>query len=163
MWKRGEIAPAISPLFHIILYIFLTSGVKLHIHLLDVVVQFIVFLTLSTLICWGTDISKCFSESLGIRGNESRLYKTTSVKSAHPSDPVKVQSTLIISNSKDQSFWFEIWVVWDKRSARNIAKQKNITLYLLLSLRLSSAYGWSGGFSPGTPVFAHLRWTISSI
>ena len=21
----------------------------------------------------------------------------------------------------------------------------------------SSAYGWSGGFSPGTPVFAHLR------
>ena len=39
MWKRGEI----SPLFHIILYIFLTSGVKLHIHLLNVVVQFIVF------------------------------------------------------------------------------------------------------------------------
>ena len=78
MWKRGEIAPKeISPLFHIIhviLYIFLTSGVKLHIHLLNVVVQFIVFLTLSTLICRGTDISKCFSESLGIRDNESRLY-----------------------------------------------------------------------------------------
>ena len=32
------------------------------------------FLTLSTLICRGTDISKCFSESLGIRDNESRLY-----------------------------------------------------------------------------------------
>ena len=46
----------------------------LHIHLLNVVVQFIVFLTLSTLICRGTDISKCFSESLGIRDNESRLY-----------------------------------------------------------------------------------------
>ena len=28
----------------------------------------------STLICRGTDISKCFSESLGIRDNESRLY-----------------------------------------------------------------------------------------
>ena len=70
MWKRGEIAP----LFHIILYIFLTSGVKLHIHLLNVVVQFIVFLTLSALICRSTDISKCFSESLGIRDNESRLY-----------------------------------------------------------------------------------------
>ena len=73
MWKRG----AISPLFHIILYnvyIFLTSGVKLHIHLLNVVVQFIVFLTLSTLIYRGMDISKCFSESLGIRDNESRLY-----------------------------------------------------------------------------------------
>ena len=55
------------------IYIFLTSGVKLHIHLLNVVVQFIVFLTLSTLICISTDISKCFSESLGIRDNGSRL------------------------------------------------------------------------------------------
>ena len=59
---------------HYFIYIFLTSGVKLHIHLLNVIVQFIVFLTLSTLICRGTDISKCFSESLGIRDNESRLY-----------------------------------------------------------------------------------------
>ena len=41
----------------------------------NVVVQLIVFLTLSTLICRGTDISKCFRESLGIRDNESRLYK----------------------------------------------------------------------------------------
>ena len=76
MWKRGEIAPKeqfllFSTLF---IYIFLTSGVKLHIHLLNVVVQFIVFLTLSTLICRNTDISKCFSESLGIRDNGSRLY-----------------------------------------------------------------------------------------
>ena len=38
------------------------------------VVRFIVFLTLSTLICRSTDISKCFSESLRIRDNESRLY-----------------------------------------------------------------------------------------
>ena len=38
------------------------------------VVQYIVFLTLSTLICRSTDISKCFSESLGIRDNGSRLY-----------------------------------------------------------------------------------------
>ena len=60
---------------HYFMYrIFLTSGVKLHIHLLNVVVQFIVFLALSTLICRGTDISKCFSESLGIRDNESRMY-----------------------------------------------------------------------------------------
>ena len=59
------------------MYIFLTSGVKLHIHLLNVVVQYIVFLTLSTLICRGTDISKCFSESLGIRDNESRLFVIT--------------------------------------------------------------------------------------
>ena len=62
---------AISPLFHII---YITSGVKLLIHLLNVVVQFVAFLTLSTLICRGTDISKYFSEFLGIRDNESRLY-----------------------------------------------------------------------------------------
>ena len=66
MWKRGEIAPRsnFSSFSHYYIYIFLTSGVKLHIHLLNMVVQFIVFLTLSTLICRGMDISKCFSESL---------------------------------------------------------------------------------------------------
>ena len=68
MWKRGEIAPNSFP--H---YFNITSGVKLYIHLLNVVVLFIVFLTLSTLICRGMDISKYFSESLGIRENESRL------------------------------------------------------------------------------------------
>ena len=49
-------------------------GVKLHIHLLYVVVRLIVFLTSATLIFRGTDISKCFRESLGIQDNESRLY-----------------------------------------------------------------------------------------
>ena len=77
MWKRGEIAPEeqfllFSTLLYI--YIFLNSGVKLHIHFLNVVVQLIVFFTLSTLICQSTDIAKCFSESLGIRDNGSRLY-----------------------------------------------------------------------------------------
>ena len=52
----------------------LTSGVKLHIHLLNMVVEFIVFLTSATLIFGGTDILKCFKEALGIRDNESRLY-----------------------------------------------------------------------------------------
>ena len=76
MWKRREIAPKEQfLLFSTLFYIYiLTSGVKLHIHLLNVAVQFIVFLTLSTLICRGTDISKYFSESLGLRDNESRLY-----------------------------------------------------------------------------------------
>ena len=76
MWKRGEIAPKEQFLLFFTLFyiIFLTSGVKLHIHLLNVVVQFIVFLTLSTLICRDTHISKCFSESLEIRDNERRLY-----------------------------------------------------------------------------------------
>ena len=77
MWKRGESNFSSFP--HYFIYIFLTSGVKLHIHLLNVVVQFIVFLTLSTLICRGTDISKFFSESLGNRDNESRLYFEMSV------------------------------------------------------------------------------------
>ena len=70
MWKRANF----SSFPHYFIYMFLTSGVKLHIHLLNVVVQFIDFLTLSTLICRGTKISKCFSESVGIRDNESRLY-----------------------------------------------------------------------------------------
>ena len=74
MWKRGEIKEQFLLFSHYFIYIFLIPGVKLHIHLLNVVVQFIVFLTLSTLICQGTDISKCFRESLGIRDNESRLY-----------------------------------------------------------------------------------------
>ena len=75
MWKRGEIAPKEQfLLFSTLLYIYIfNSEVKLHIHLLNVIVQFIVFLTLSTLICRSTDISKCFSESLGIQDNESRL------------------------------------------------------------------------------------------
>ena len=60
---------------HYFIYIFLTSGAKLHIHLLNVIVQFIVFLTLSTLICRGTDISKYFSESLGIRDNDAQSGK----------------------------------------------------------------------------------------
>ena len=55
-------------LFYI--YIFLTSAVKLHIHLLNVVVQF-VFLTLnSDMLRYGY---LCFNESLGIRDNESQL------------------------------------------------------------------------------------------
>ena len=53
MWKRGEIAPQeqnvekrrnCSSFPHYFIDIFLTSGVKLHIYLLNVVVQFIVFL-----------------------------------------------------------------------------------------------------------------------
>ena len=72
LWKRGKIAPK-APLFHNIFNMSLTSGIKLHNHLLNVVVRLIVFLTSATLIFRGTDISKCFRESLGIRDNESRL------------------------------------------------------------------------------------------
>ena len=76
LWKRGVIAPQeqfllFSTIFSI--YI-LTSGVKLHIHLLNVVVRFIVFVNSANLICRRTDISKYSRESLGLRDNESRLY-----------------------------------------------------------------------------------------
>ena len=72
MGKRRNCS--ISHLFHNMFNISLTSGVKLHNYLLNVVVRFIVFPTIATLIFRGTDISKCFGESLGIRDNESRLY-----------------------------------------------------------------------------------------
>ena len=38
------------------------------------VVRLIVFLNFTNLIYRGTDILKCFRESLGLRDNESRLY-----------------------------------------------------------------------------------------
>ena len=72
--RRNCSQGAISSLFHNIFNMSLTSGVKLHIHLLNVVVRFIVFLASATLIFRGTDISKCFRESIGIQDNESRLY-----------------------------------------------------------------------------------------
>ena len=42
--------------------------------LLKAVVRLIVFLSSANLICRGTDISKCFRESLGLRDNENRMY-----------------------------------------------------------------------------------------
>ena len=65
LWKRGEIyiSNVKSPITYIfvnIIYIF-------------VVVQ-IIFLSSANPICRGTDISKYFRETLGIRDNESRLY-----------------------------------------------------------------------------------------
>ena len=75
LWKRGEIAPlgAISPLFHNMFNISPTSGVRLHIHLLNVVVRFNLF---SFLQIWYVEvrISRSISESIGVRDNESRLY-----------------------------------------------------------------------------------------
>ena len=108
MWKRGEIAPKeqfllFSTLFYI--YIFLTSGVKLHIHLLNVVVQFIIFLILSTLICRSTDISKCFSESLGIRDNESRLNLNRHV--------------FLMAQSDQKVHWVYFWIVKDATFLRH--------------------------------------------
>ena len=75
MWKRGEIAPKEQfLLFSTLFYIYISNfWSQITYSFVKCVVQFIVFLTLSTLICRGTDISKCFSESLGIQDNESQL------------------------------------------------------------------------------------------
>ena len=83
MWKRGEIAPKeqfllFSKLFCIYIYISNFCS-QITYSFVKCVVQFIVFLTPSTLICRDTDISKCFSESLGIRDNKSQLYKIFSM------------------------------------------------------------------------------------
>ena len=43
-------------------------------------IRFILFLNSANLICRGTDISKCFRESRGIRDNEGRLYVWTEKK-----------------------------------------------------------------------------------
>ena len=50
MWKRGEIAPKEQfLLFSTLLYIYISNlEVKLHIHLLIVVVQFIILLSLNS-------------------------------------------------------------------------------------------------------------------
>ena len=73
MWKRGEIAPKEQFLLFSTLFYINISNFRSQItySFVNVVVQFIVFLTLSTLICRGTE---CFSDTLGIRDNESRLY-----------------------------------------------------------------------------------------
>ena len=63
-----------SPLFHNTFSISLFSGIKLHIHLWNVVIWFIFFphFCKSDRSIYG--ISKYFRESLGLRNNESRLY-----------------------------------------------------------------------------------------
>ena len=73
LWKRGEITPKEQfLLFSTIFSIYLKSPVT------NIFVKCgcskYFFLNSATLICRGTDISKYFRESLGIRDNESRLY-----------------------------------------------------------------------------------------
>ena len=71
--RRNYSLGAISPLFHNIFDISLNSS--------PITYKFVksdcsnyFFLNSENLICRGTDISKCFRESLGIQDNESRLY-----------------------------------------------------------------------------------------
>ena len=78
--KREEIAPKISPLFHNIFNISLTSKSPVTHIFVKCGCSNYFFLNSATLICRGTDISKYFRESLGIRDNESRLYLCRSVR-----------------------------------------------------------------------------------
>ena len=74
VWKRGEIAPKEQfLLFSTIFSIYLTPGVKLRIYICEMWLFDLFFLNSANLICRGTDISKYFRQSLGIRDNESRL------------------------------------------------------------------------------------------
>ena len=63
-----------APLFHNIFNISLTSGVKLHIHLVSMVLRFIVFLTSAILIFRSTDISKCPLEFAVMRVDCINVY-----------------------------------------------------------------------------------------
>ena len=70
LWKRGEIAPSFPQYFQYIsnskspfTYIFVKSGCSNYF-----------FFNSANLICRGTDISKYFIVSLGLRDNVSRLY-----------------------------------------------------------------------------------------
>ena len=65
LWKRGEIFSFPQYFNSPITYIFVKCGCSNYF-----------FFSSANLICRGTDISKYFRESLGIRDNESRLYRT---------------------------------------------------------------------------------------
>ena len=75
MWKRGEIAPKEQFLLFLTLFYIYISNFRSQITypFVKYSCSIYCFLILSTLICRGTDISKCFSETLEIRDNESRL------------------------------------------------------------------------------------------
>ena len=73
--RRNCSSGAISPLFHNIFSTSLTSRFQLHIYIfVKCGCSNYFFLNSANLICRGTDISKYFRGSLGIRDNESRLY-----------------------------------------------------------------------------------------
>ena len=77
--RRNCSLGAISPFSTIFSIYLLTSGVKLHIHLINVIVWFIVFFNSANLICRDTDVSKYSRDSLGLRDNESTVFGTLKI------------------------------------------------------------------------------------
>ena len=95
MWKRGEIAPKEQfLLFSTLFSVYLFSGVKLHIHLWNVVVWIIFFLKSANLICRDTDISKYFRESFGLRDNESTVLLNLLMKTESTDQTAQNTKTL---------------------------------------------------------------------
>ena len=76
MWKRGEIAPQEQFLLFSTLFYICISNFRSQVSYLFVKCGCSIYCFPNSLNsdCRGTDISKCFSEPLGIRYNESRLY-----------------------------------------------------------------------------------------
>ena len=111
----------------------LTSGVKLHIHLLNVVVRFIVFLTSATLIFRGTDMLKCFRASLGIRDNESRLYNIDKKKNSFVSMPTQ-------SYLKRFLFFLNCCPVLDNQNDKKKKKKKETNLCVMLILFINMCF-----------------------
>ena len=78
LWKNGEIARQEQfLLFSTIFSIYLKSPITYK--FVKCGCSNYYFLTSANMICRGTNISKYFRESLGIRDNESRLYSQTSM------------------------------------------------------------------------------------
>ena len=77
MWKRGEIAPKGQfLLFSTIFSVYLDFQESNYILICEMwLFDLSFYLNYANLICRDTDISKYFRESLGLRDNESRLYK----------------------------------------------------------------------------------------
>ena len=73
LWKRGEIGPKEQFLrFSTIFSIYLQESN--YVYICEMWLLDLFFLNSVNLICRGTDISKYFRQSLGIRDNENRLY-----------------------------------------------------------------------------------------
>ena len=63
------------------------------------------FLQSENLICRGTDISKCFRESLGIPDNESRLYMACKNKVCRVASPESVSISFIAPEALYERSW----------------------------------------------------------
>ena len=109
-WNSGPCLnmKAISPLFHNIFNLSLTSRVQLHTYLLKVVNR-ISFSSILQIWYVEVRISQSISESLGIRDNESRLY----IKSAGLSPFLKRRQNRFDRTASLEGAWIPLkdWII----------------------------------------------------